>query len=67
MAGMAELQRRGVCVVTVRCTAGAHPRVTVSVRLDVDDPGGETRREATTERQIVAEVREFLRKLGVPE
>ncbi|WP_250037732.1 hypothetical protein [Paractinoplanes maris] len=62
-----DLQRRGVCVVTVRCTAGAPPRITVSVRLDVDDPGSETRREAGTNRQIVAQVSEFLRKLGVPE
>lgn len=61
------LQRRGVCVVTVRCTPGASPRITVSVRLDVDDPGGESRREATTKREILAEVSEFLRALGVHE
>ncbi|TYB64813.1 hypothetical protein FXF51_20385 [Nonomuraea sp. PA05] len=64
---MAEHARHGVCVITVRCPAGAPPTITVSVRLDVHDSAGETRRHVTTEGQAVEEIRAFLRALDVPE
>jgi hypothetical protein len=64
---MAEHPRHGVCVVTVQRQANAPALITVSVRLDIENPHDETRKHFLTERDTLAEVRAFLRTLGAPE